>query len=110
MKLSIKDSVYHERTGVKGWYYQLPEINNGTSVIYGEITGEHGERHVGNHPRIYYIIDGVGEYEINGEKINVEKGDVVVIPPKVTYNYWAKSAVLKILLTMDLLDLSLLPK
>jgi quercetin dioxygenase-like cupin family protein len=110
MKLSIKDVVYHERKNVKGWYYQLPNVNSGTSVIYAEVTGEHGERHIGDHPRIYYIIDGVGEYEINGEKIKVEKGDVVVIPPNAIYNFWAKSSVLKILLTMDLLDLSLLPK
>ncbi len=54
-KISKLDAINHTRTGVNGFYYQLPSINNGTTVAYAEFTGEHGERTIGERARIYYI-------------------------------------------------------
>jgi quercetin dioxygenase-like cupin family protein len=112
MKTCIRQSeaVQHSRNGLNGWYYQLPEIEGGRSVIYAEVTGVHGERIIGEHPRNYYVIDGTGTYQINGHALDVTKGDLVTIPPFATYDFHATSSVLKVLLIMELLDLSLLPK
>ncbi len=102
-KISKKDTIYHGREGVNGWYYQLPDSNHGTTVAYAEFTGEHGERTIEDRERIYYILDGEGEFVINGEKFDVEPGDLIPIPPHATYNLWPTNGLLKILLYMELL-------
>ncbi len=104
------DAVTHSRDGVFGRYYQLPGVAGGTTVAYAEFTGEHGQRTIGDHARIYYILEGNCEVMINGEKVECKQGDLVCIPPMATYNLWPKGGILKVLLHMDLLDLSLLPK
>lgn len=110
-KISKKESVPYGRAGVSAFNYSLPDVNEGSSVIYAELTGIHGERTIGDRSRIYYILDGSGEYVINGEKFFVEPGDVVTIPPHATYNYWpTQNTTLKCVLFMELLDLSKLPK
>lgn len=81
----------------------LPNIQNGTTIAYAEFTGEHGERTIGGRERIYYILEGNGEFIVNGEKFIVESGDLVTIPAKATYNLWPKSKVLKVLLYMEFL-------
>lgn len=73
MKISKNQAIHHGREGVDGYYYQLPNIQGGTTVVYAEFTGEHGERKIGDKERIYYILDGEAEFEINGEKLKPEK-------------------------------------
>lgn len=103
LKISKKDAVKHSREGVRGTYYLLPETDGGKTVAYAEFTGEHGERTIGDVSRIYYILDGAGEFVINGKKFNVETGDVVPVPPHATYNLFPTSEVLKIILYCELL-------
>lgn len=109
IKLSEKDAYRNNTSAQDGWYYQLPEVNEGTSVIYSEVTGDHGQRVIGPHPRIYYIFEGEGEFTINGEVASAKPKDVIVIPPFATYSYHATKPVLKLLLVMDLIDLTKLP-
>lgn len=104
LKVTKLNAVHHSRDGVDGYYYQLPTIENGTTVAYAEFTGEHGERKIGDRSRIYYILEGTAKFLVNGEKFDVEAGDLVPIPPQATYNLWPTTKVLKILLYMELLD------
>lgn len=109
-KVTKDESIHHSRNGVIARYYQLPEINGGTTVAYAEFRGEHGQRTIGDRSRIYYILDGSAEFEVNGEKFLAEKDDTVAIPAHGTYNLWPKSDIVKVLLVMELLDVSKLPK
>ena len=54
-KLSAKDAYRNDTEAQKAWYYQLPDIDGGRSVIYTEVSGDHGQRKVGNKPRIYFV-------------------------------------------------------
>lgn len=111
IKLSRNNAQPYGRTGVRAFNYPFPDINGGSSVIYAELTGEHGERTIGERARLYYILDGTGEFVINRKKTPVESGDVIVIPPNGVYNYWpTKSTTLRCLLYMELLDITKLPK
>lgn len=110
VKVSRNEAVQHERDGVVAQYYQLPQINGGTTLAYAEFRGEHGQRTIGEKSRIYYIVEGEATFEVNGEKIAVEAGDTVAIPAFGTYNLWPKGEVAKVLLVMELLDISKLPK
>lgn len=109
-KLTKNDAVRSDTEALHGWYYQLPDVEGGCSVIYAEVTGDHGQRIIGNHSRIYFIIEGEGEFTVNGEKTIGIKGDVIVIPPNATYSYHATKPVLKLVLFMDLIDLTKLPQ
>lgn len=108
-KITSKHAFFHETQALKGWYYQLPDVDGGRSVIYAEVTGDHGQRVIKEHARTYFIFDGEGEFTVNGEKTIAKKGDVIIIPPFATYSYFATKPVLKLLLIMDLIDLSKLP-
>ncbi len=104
LKISKKDAILHSRDGVKGVYYQLPDLEDGRTLAYAEFTGEHGERTIGDKPRIYYILEGTGEFIIDGKKFKVETGDIIPVPPHSTYNLFPKSKVLKIMLFCELLS------
>ena len=108
-KITQKEAFHLNTEALQGWYYQFPEIDNGRSIVYAEVTGDHGQRVVGDKPRFYYIIDGEGEFTVNGEKTIGRSGDVIVIPAKSTYSYHATKPTLKVILFMDLIDLSKLP-
>ncbi len=108
-KISQNEAIRHDTEALNGWYYQIPDFDGGRSIIYAEVTGDHGKREIGDKPRFYFIIDGEGEFIINGEKTIVIKGDTVVIPPNSTYEYRATKPVLKLVLFMDMIDLSKLP-
>jgi mannose-6-phosphate isomerase-like protein (cupin superfamily) len=108
-KIKQIDAFKHDTEALKGWYYQLPELDGGRTVVYAEVTGDHGQRVIGKNPRIYFAIDGEGEFVINNEITIVTRGDVVVVPPFATYSYRATKLVFKLLLFMDLLDLGKLP-
>lgn len=111
IKLARKDAQPYGREGVSAFNYPFPDINGGSSVIYAELTGEHGERAIGDRARLDYILEGQGEFIVNGEKTTVETGDVIIIPPKGVYNYWpTQGTTLKCLLYMELLDITKLPK
>src|SRR3989339_292453 len=108
-KISQKEAVNHNTEAYDGWFYQFPNIDNGRSIIYAEVTGDHGQRVIGDKPRFYFIIDGEGEFTVNGDKTIGQAGDVIIIPPNATYSYFATKPVLKLVLFMDLIDLSKLP-
>ncbi|MBI4973998.1 cupin domain-containing protein [Candidatus Roizmanbacteria bacterium] len=103
-KITKARAIHHGRPGVDGYYYQLPQINKGTTIAYAEFTGEHGERTIRNRERIYYILEGTAEFLVNGEKFLVEAGDLVPVPTNATYNLWPKSPILKVLLYMEYID------
>ena len=110
VKISLSDAVSHNRNGVVARYYQLPDVENGKTVAYAEFSGEHGERTIGEHVRIYYVLEGQGEFLVNGVKYPVDRGDLVTIPPHATYNLWPQGRTIKVLLYMELLDIAQLPK
>jgi quercetin dioxygenase-like cupin family protein len=45
----------------------------------------------------YYVLEGEGFFEINGEKIRVKNGAMISIPPKMEYAYSGKMRFLLIL-------------
>lgn len=110
VKLSRKDAIKYGRVGVVGYNYQLPEVESGTSIVYAELTGEHGERVTTSRARIYYILSGEGTFIVAGEKITVFPEEVIVIPPNTKYNYWPTKSPLKCLLVMEWFDPKNLPK
>jgi mannose-6-phosphate isomerase-like protein (cupin superfamily) len=101
-KISKNESQAYGKQGLRACNYPLPDVNGGLSIVHVESTTEHGECAADNISRIYYVLEGSGEFVINGEKLTVQAGDVVVVPPRATYNYWpTQNSTLKCILYME---------
>lgn len=108
--ISETAAIAHSREGVKASYYQFPDILGGTTVAKATFTGPHGERTLGDRPRMYVVTEGSGEVIIDNQTTEVTEGDVIAIPPHATYNLLPKDGKLSVILFMELLDTSKLPK
>ncbi len=105
MKVQKQNAVRHDWDQIKTWNYKLPHLKDYQSVVYAEVKGDHGQVTTSNLQRIYYIIDGQGEFDLSGEVISVQSGDVMTIPANTKYNYRSlNDSTLKVLLIMELWD------
>jgi mannose-6-phosphate isomerase-like protein (cupin superfamily) len=105
MKIEQAQSVRHDWDKVKSWNYKLKHLSPYQSVVYAEITDDHGEVNTNDVERIYYIVDGKGEFVIGQEITGVAKDDVFTVPPHTIYNYHSLPGnVLKVVLIMELWD------
>lgn len=103
MKIEKENAIREDWDEVKSWNYKLPQLKPRMSVVYAELEGDHSLVHTEDLERIYFIIDGQGEFDIGQEKINVNAGDVITIPPKTEYNYRPiNDSKLKVVMFMDL--------
>jgi quercetin dioxygenase-like cupin family protein len=61
-----------------------------SAVVYFEIEpGEHLGRHTDGAEEILYVVAGVGEAEVGGERVELDAGTLAVVPelvPHVVYN------------------------
>jgi mannose-6-phosphate isomerase-like protein (cupin superfamily) len=104
IKISKQQAIRYKSSRMKSLNWKLPTVLGGTSVVYAEFAGAHGKvKTKKDRERVYYILEGKGEFEVEGETIPVEEGDVIAIPSSTWYNYRPKEGnILKILLFMDL--------
>ncbi len=98
MKFKLKDANVFGWEGLKGWGYSSKDDFSNASAAYFEVTGKHGMIKNTVSDRIYLVLDGKGEFIIDGEVIPVEKTDVVIVPKNTPYDYQAKEGVLKLFL------------
>ena len=77
--------------GLRGWSYNSKEDFSNLSAAYFEVTGKHGKVKTTKSDRIYYVLDGEGQFEIEDKIISVKKTDVIIIPKNTSYDYWVKT-------------------
>jgi mannose-6-phosphate isomerase-like protein (cupin superfamily) len=53
---------------------------------------------------VYYILDGCGKMELNGDVIDVEPGTIVYIEPHTTHRLWSEQGVRTIVFGVPALD------
>jgi mannose-6-phosphate isomerase-like protein (cupin superfamily) len=105
MKISQRKSVREDWDKVRSWNYKLKHLKRYQSVVYAELESDHGVVSTNDVERVYFIIEGKGEFEISGKIIKVSKGDVITVPPDTGYDYRPTGGeALKILLFMELWD------
>jgi len=98
MKFTLKKAFKFGWKGLNGFAYSSKEDFKNASVAYFEVTGSHGKVKTTLSDRIYYVIDGKGKFIIDGKKISVEKGDVILVPKNTYYDYKTITKVLKLFL------------
>ena len=103
MYIQHDDSKREDWDQVKSWNYKLPHLEK--SVVYAEIIGEHGEVSTKTSEWIYFIIEGSGEFTIDGIKTTVNSQDVITVPANTKYNYRSLTDTpLKVVMFIDIWD------
>lgn len=90
-----------QQPGVKGRKYDSSDLLPDNSFVYGELDGEHGERVTTSIPRLYYILEGKGKFQIDDKVYDVSEGDLAIIPPNTKYNYFSEGGIMKFVLFME---------
>lgn len=98
MKFMLKDAYEFGWEGLKGRAYSDASDFKDASVAVFEVTGSHGKVKSLVSNRVYYVLDGKGEFIINDKVIPVEKTDVVIVPKNTAYDYRAKNGTMKLFL------------
>ena len=98
MKFSLKNARAFGWEGLKGWALNSKEDFESASAAYFEVTGSHGKVKTTSSDRVYFVLEGEGEFVINDEVVPVEKHDVIVVPKNTPYDYRATNGVLKLFL------------
>jgi quercetin dioxygenase-like cupin family protein len=79
----VKGNLVHEKTVFSWRILRGEEIGNENLVFIDDDLVEPGVRikpHRDGWDEVYYILNGIGEMEIGGEKRNVNEGDIIHIP------------------------------
>lgn len=87
MKYTLKNAFQFGWKGLKGWAYNSKNDFPNASAAYFEVDDHHGKVKTNLSDRIYYVIEGKGEFIINDKIVPVEKTDVVIVPKKTPYDY-----------------------
>lgn len=99
MKFSIKDGRDFGWDGLKAKAINSKDDFANASAAYFEVTGSHGKVKTEISDRIYLVLDGEGEFTIDGQPTLVHKDDVVIVPKNTPYDYRAvNDTVLKLYL------------
>lgn len=98
MKFTLKNALKFNWEGLEGWAFNSKEDFENASTAYIEVTKRHGKVKTTRSDRVYFVVDGKGEFVVNGEKVGVEKNDVVIVPKNISYDYWATRGILKLFL------------
>ncbi len=69
------------------WEYQINSKFSGALI---EIDGDHGAVQCLQEDRIYFILEGKGEFVIEGRAQKVQKYDLIFVPKKTPYNIIGK--------------------
>ncbi len=98
MKFTLKEARSFGWDGLKGLAYNSKENFENASAAYFEVIKRHGKVKTGCSDRIYFVLEGKGEFVINGEKVLVEKSDVIIVPKNTPYDYKTMGGTMKLFL------------
>ncbi|MFA5755117.1 MAG: hypothetical protein WC909_01995 [Candidatus Paceibacterota bacterium] len=99
MKFEFNKTLKFGWKGLKGWSYNSSADFPRASAAYFEVTGNHGRVKSKKSDRIYFVVDGRGEFMIKDKTISVKKKDVIIVPRNTDYDYKAKNGIMKLFLT-----------
>lgn len=95
--LKISKDYTFKKVGIKGKIFPVKLLSQKSGVIYLETDTGH-ETTIVNHvcDVFYYVLNGKGYFEIDGQKENYNQGDLIVIPNETPFTYKGSSKMLRI--------------
>jgi len=98
MNFKLKDAFQFGWEGIKGWAYNSKDDFANASAAYFEVSGKHGKVKTTKSDRIYLVLEGKGEFIIDGKVTLVDKTDVIIVPKNTPYDYKAIDGTMKLFL------------
>lgn len=93
MKFSIKKSdkpdVFWD--GFSAWVYNSDGDFNSASGLYIKLDGRHGKVKSKVSDRVYLVLRGEVEFDVDGKKLIAHKDDMIIVPKNTPYDYWNRS-------------------
>ena len=86
-KYQLKNATQFGWPGLKGYAFNSANDFAEASAVLFEVTDRHGRVRNTLSDRIYLVLEGEGEFDINGEKIPVQPYDVIIVPKNTEYDY-----------------------
>jgi len=87
MKFTLKSAQKVGWSGWSGWPYNSKEAFKRASALYIEVITRHGKTKTTRSDRVYYVLDGKGEFIIKDKVFRVKKTDVIIVPRNTPYDY-----------------------
>jgi mannose-6-phosphate isomerase-like protein (cupin superfamily) len=87
MKFCLKDALKFGWDGLEGYAYNSKEDFSRASAAYFKVTKKHGKVKNIESDRIYYIIEGNGQFIIENITYDVKESDVIIVPKNTEYDY-----------------------
>lgn len=87
MKFTKDNALPFEWEGISGLAYSSKEDFSNASAVVFEVTGTHGKVKTPVSDRVYYVLEGEGEFIIEDNIIPVSQSDVVIVPKNTPYDY-----------------------
>lgn len=84
-----------ERPGFDGHHLVKKEDGLPYSMILVNVHGSHPLKQMTGATRSYFVIDGEGEFEINGRKSKAREGTLFVLPDGTQYSYHGEMTLLE---------------
>lgn len=100
MKFTLTDAVKIGWDGLSGHAYSSSDDFSNASAACFEVTDKgHGKVKTTHSDRIYYILEGSGQFTIDGKNETVQATDVIIVPKNTPYDYKAsEGTILKLFL------------
>lgn len=73
--------------GIEGWAYLSRDDFPEMSCSYIIVTGRHGRIKSLTNNRIYFVIEGRGEFTLDDKTVKVKTGEAVVVPKNTPYDF-----------------------
>jgi len=86
-KYTLEKSTESNRDGFDINIYNTKKDFERASTALLSVNGFHGRTKNKTNDRIYYVIEGVGEFIIEDKTISVKSTDVVIIPKNTLYDF-----------------------
>ena len=90
MKFTLKDAHKFGWKGLEAWAFNSKGDFENASAAYFKVDGSHGKVKTTSSDRVYYVLEGTGEFVIDGQSTQVEKTDVFIVPKNTAYDYKGK--------------------
>ncbi len=88
MKFKLKNAQPFESEGIRGLSYNTKEEFSSASAAYIEVNGRKEKTRNTISDKIFYVVEGSGNFMINGETVPVKASDVIIVPKMTPYYYW----------------------
>jgi mannose-6-phosphate isomerase-like protein (cupin superfamily) len=87
MKMTKAEAARWAYGDLEGWSYGSKDTSPTATASVVHVNGRHGRGKTTVSDRLFYILEGTGEFEVGDRRFPVEATDIVVVPKDTPFDY-----------------------